>query len=331
MRQQALGNSKAKIFAFALCAMLLALGFAAQAQQPKKVHRMGFVSGTPGPDVKGFQKGLQELGYIEGKNILVEYRYYEGVTERSRSLVAELVQLKVDVLVVSQLAAIQAAKQATKTIPLVMVTTADPVASGLIDSLARPGGNLTGLTLLTRELNGKRLQLLKEMIPTLSRVGVLMPDSAAAGIRFKEYDAEARAVNLPIQSLKIKTQNPDFDSLFQTAAKAHVSALIILRSGLLIGNRKQIADLAIKNRLPSMSELSDMVEVGALASYSTNEGESFRRAAVFIDKILKGTKPADLPVEQPTKFEFVINLKTAKQIDLTIPPNVLARADRVIR
>jgi ABC-type uncharacterized transport system substrate-binding protein len=320
-----------RVICFALRAALLALSFSAEAQQAKKVPRIGFVSGSPGPDVKGFQKGLRELSYIEGKNILVEYRYYEGITERSPSLVAELVQFKVDVLVVSQLAAIQAAKQATRTIPIVMVTTADPVAIGLIDSLARPGGNVTGITLLTRELNGKRLELLKEMIPTISRVGVLMPDTVAAGIRFKEYEASARAVKIALQSLKIKNQNPDFDSLFQTAAKEGVSGLIIVRSGLLIGNRKQIADLAIKNRLPSMSELGDMVEAGALASYSTNEGESFRRAAVFVDKILKGIKPADLPVEQPTKFEFIVNLKTAKQIGLTIPPNVLARADRIIR
>jgi ABC-type uncharacterized transport system substrate-binding protein len=316
---------------FALGAALLALSLSAEAQQAKKVPRIGFVSGSPGPDVQGFQRGLRELSYIEGKNILVEYRYYEGITERSPSLVAELVQFKVDVLVVSQLAAIQAAKQATSTIPIVMVTTADPVAIGLIDSLARPGGNVTGITLLTRELNGKRLELLKEMIPTISRVGVLMPDTVAAGIRFKEYEASARAVKIALQSVKIKNRNPDFDSLFQTAAKEGVSGLIIVRSGLLIGNRKQIADLAIKNRLPSMSELGDMVEAGALASYSTNEGESFRRAAVFVDKILKGIKPADLPVEQPTKFEFIVNLKTAKQIGLTIPPNVLARADRIIR
>jgi putative ABC transport system substrate-binding protein len=322
---------KKNLFQLTLWALLFALCFPAEAQQPKKVPRIGFVSGSPGPDVQGFQQGLRELGYVEGKNILVEYRYYEGVTERSPSLVTELVQFKVDILVVSQLAAIRAAKQLTRTIPIVMVTTADPVAIGLIDSLARPGGNVTGITLLTRELNGKRLELLKEMIPTISRVGVLMPDTVAAGIRFKEYEASARAVKIALQSLKIKNQNPDFDSLFQTAAKEGVSALTIVRSGLLIGNRKQIADLAIKNRLPSMSELGDMVEAGALASYSTNEGESFRRAAVFVDKILKGIKAADLPVEQPTKFEFVINLKTAKQIGLAIPPHVLARADKIIR
>jgi ABC-type uncharacterized transport system substrate-binding protein len=323
---------KRKITSLCLCTLLIAVCIPAQAQQAKKVPRIGFVSGSPtGPDVKGFQKGLRELGYIEGKNITVEYRYYEGVTERSPSLVSELVQFKVDVLVVSQLGAIQAAKQATKTIPIVVVTTADPVAIGLIDSLARPGGNVTGITLLTRDLNGKRLELLREIIPTSSRVGVLMPDSVAADIRFKEYDASARALKILLEPLKVKSQNPDFESLFQTAAKERISALIITRSGLLIGNRKHIADLAIKNRLPSISELGEMVEAGALASYSTNEAESFTRATVYVDKILKGAKPADLPVEQPTKFELVINLKTAKQIGLTIPPNVLARADRVIK
>jgi putative ABC transport system substrate-binding protein len=321
---------------FALCSMLLAPCFSVQAQQPGKVPQIGYLvpSGdpsTPGPSGEAFRQGLRELGYIEGKNILVEYRYAEGKLDRVPSLVAELVQLKVDVLVVVSLPAILAAKQATKTIPIVMVTTADPVATGLIDSLARPGGNITGLTLLTRELNGKRLELLKEMVPKVSRVGVLLTDSVDARIRLKEYEAAARALTIPLQSVEIRTQNPDFEGALQAAIKKRVNALITRRSGLLIVNRKRIAELAIKYRLPSMSERGDMVEAGALASYAANETESVKRAAWYVDRILKGAKPADLPVEQPTKFEFVINLKTAKALNLTIPQSVLFRADKVIK
>jgi putative tryptophan/tyrosine transport system substrate-binding protein len=235
------------------------------------------------------------------------------------------------VLVVSTGPTIRAAKQATKTIPIVMVTTEDPVATGLIDSLARPGGNVTGLTLLTRDLTGKRLELLKEVVPTISRVGYLLADSPDTRIRFKEYEAAARALKIPLPSLAVQRQNPDFEGAFREAVKGRVSALITARNALLIVNRKQIADLAIKNRLPSMSERSDMVEAGGLVSYATNETDNYRRAAYYVDKILKGAKPAELPVEQPTKFEFVINLKTAKQIGLTIPQWTLTKADKVIK
>ena len=321
---------------FAIIVTLAMCGAVAQAQQPKKIPRIGIVSGgsepsNPGSNVNVFRQGLRDLGWVEGKNIVVELRDAEGNIERIPSLAAELVHLKVDVLVSSQLRGIQAAKQATKIIPIVMVTTADPVAAGLVDSLARPGGNITGLTLLTRDLNGKRLELLKEMVPTISRVGVLHPDSVPVRIRFKEYEAAASALKIPVQSLEVRSQNPDFEGAFRTAVRGRVSALIMLRNSVLILNRKQIADLAIKNRLASMSERGDMVEAGALASYSTNEDESFRRAAWYVDKILKGAKPADLPVEQPTKFEFVINLKTAKALNLTIPQSVLFRADKVIK
>jgi len=305
-----------------------------EAQQPKKVPRIGYVSsGDPStePQLAAFRRGMRDLGYIEGKNIQVEYRYFEGTLDQVPGVVTELVQLKVDVLVVSTGPTIRAAKQATQTIPIVMVTTEDPVATGLIDTLARPGGNVTGLTLLTRDLSGKRLELLKEVIPTISRVGYLLPDSPDVRIRFKEYEAAGRNLKITLQSLEVQGQNPDFEGVFQAAAKARVSALVTARNALLIVNRKQIADLALKNRLPSMSERSDMVEAGGLVSYATNEAENYRRAAVFVDKILKGTKPADLPVEQPMKFELVINLKTAKAIGLTIPPNVLARADKVIK
>ena len=317
----------------ALCAMLLALSYSASAQQPAKMPRVGFLpssgdANNPGIEVRAFQQGLRDLGYIEGKNILIEYRYAEGKADRVPSLVAELVQLKVDVLVVGSPGAVQEAKQATKTIPIVMVITQDPVAAGYVDSLARPGGNITGLTRLTRDLSGKRLELLKEAIPTTSRVGVLW---SGAGRGFKGYEAAARALKIPIQSLEIRTPNPDFESVFQAAKKGRANALIAVSNIRLSGYQKQIADLAIKNRLPSMYETNRWVEAGGLMSYGASDPESFQRAAVYVDKILKGTKPADVPVEQPTKFEFVINLKTAKQIGLTIPQSVLFRADKVIK
>lgn len=321
------------VICFVLSSLLFALCCPVQAQQPTKIPRIGYLSGTgsEAPTIVGFRRGLRDLGYIEGKNILIEYRDTGVTLDRIPNLVAELVQLKVDVLIVSTGPTIRAAKQATKTIPIVMVTTEDPVATGLIDSLAHPGGNITGFTLLTRDLTGKRLELLKELVPTISRIGYLLPESPDTRDRFKEYEAAARALKVTIQSLELQRQNPDFEGAFRTAAKARMSALITARNALLIVNRKHIADLAIKNRLPSMSERNDMVEAGGLVSYGTDEAENYRRAAVYVDKILKGAKPADLPVEQPTKFEFVINLKTAKQIGLTIPPNLLARADRVIR
>jgi putative ABC transport system substrate-binding protein len=285
---------------------------------------------TPGRYVEAFRQGLQELGYVEGKNTLVEYRYVEGKLDRYPSLVAELVQLKVDIIVVT--AAFSVAKEATKTIPIVMVTTGDPVAMGLIDSLARPGGNITGLTRLTRDLSGKRLELLKEAVPTISRVGVLWNANVARpGIAVKEYEAVGPALKLQLQSLEVRGPNPDLEGAFQGAAKGRANALVTILNPLLNRYRKQIADLAIKNRLPSMYEASDYVEAGGLMSYSASDAESFRRAAYYVDRILKGAKPADLPVEQPTKFEFVINLKTAKALNLTIPQSVLFRADQVIR
>ena len=320
--------------------MLVALCVYAEAQQPKKVPRIGYVSGTsadnPGPGLTAFRQGLRDIGYVEGKNILFEYRYAEDKLDRVPGLVDELVQLKVDVLVVFERRAIIAAKQATKTIPIVMVTAVDPVATGIIDSLARPGGNITGLSRLTQELSGKRLELLKETFPTISRVGVLWnatsrgrESGSAAG--FKEYEAAARMLQIQSRSLEVRGPNPDLEGAFQAAVKGRVNALIIIRGPLLNRYPKQIADLAIKNRLPSMHEGSENVEAGGLMSYSSTDAESFRRVAYYVDRILKGAKPADLPVEQPRKFEFIINLKTAKQIGLTIPPTVLARADKVIR
>ena len=324
-----------KILCLVLSALLDALSFPAEAQQPKKVPRIGYASSigdpkTPGRQVEAFRQGLRELGYIEGKNIVVEYRYAEGVSARERSQTTELVQLKVDVLVLGALPAIREAMQATKTIPIVMVTTQDPVATGRVDSLARPGGNITGLTRLTRELSGKRLELLKEAVPKISRVGVLW-NAAGSGIGVGEYEAAARALKIELQSLGVRDPNPDFDAAFQAAAKARANALITITNVLASRYQKRIAELAIKNRLPSMCERNDYLEAGCLMSYSSNEAEIYRRAAWYVDRILKGAKPADLPIEQPTKFELVINIKTAKQIGLTIPPNVLVRADKVIR
>ena len=327
---------KKKLLVWLLGTFFLATISSTEGQEPVKIPRIGFMTATgdaktPGPQVEAFRQGLKELGYIEGKNCVVEYRY-EAYGEGHRELVAELLQLKVAVLVVGSLPAIRAAKAATKTVPIVIVTVQDPVASGYIDSLARPGGNITGLTRLTRELSGKRLELLTEVVPRISRVGVLWDAGGqSAAIGFKEYEAAARALKIPLQSLGVRKPKPDFEGAFRAAVKGHTNALIMIRNPLLTSNQKQIANLAIKNRLPSMNETSDFVEAGGLASYSSNDADQFRRAAVYVDKILKGAKPADLPVEQPTKFEFVVNLKTANQIGLTVPPNVLARADWVIR
>ena len=326
---------------FKLLLVALAFSFAltdlqlAEAQQPGKVPRIGFLQrrvaptpANPDPLADAFRQGLRDLGYIEGKNILIEHRYGEGRTDRIPGLVAELVQLKVDVLVIPTTQGIRAAEQATTTIPIVMVTPADPVAAGFIDSLAHPGGNITGITRLTRALSGKRLELLKEAVPGASRVGILT-GTTTTGIQ--EFEAVARDLKMTIQSLEVRGPKPDFDGAFQAAAKGRVNALITIRDAVTASYLKRIADLAIKNRLPSMNEDSPYVEAGGLMSYAANDADQFRRAAIYVDKILKGTKPADLPVEQPMKFEFIVNLRTAKQIGLTIPQSVLYRADKVIK
>jgi putative ABC transport system substrate-binding protein len=326
-----------KTFGLTLSAMLFALCLPAQAQQPARIPRIGYLAGfgnpnNPGPQVEAFRQGLRELGYIEGKNLLVEYRYVEEKQDRVPSLVAELLQLKVDILVIPHTGAIYAAKQATKAIPIVMVTNIDPVANGIVDSLAHPGANITGVARLSRELAGKRLELLKEVVPRISRVGVLWDtDDEGSANGFKEYGTAAKALKIQLQSLQVHSLNPDLAGAFRGAVKGHADALIVVRGPLLRRYAKQIADLTIRNRLPCMCEGSDLVETGGLMSYSTSDTESFRRAATYVDKILKGTKPGDLPVEQPMKFEFVINLKTAKQIGLAIPQSVLFRADKVIK
>jgi putative ABC transport system substrate-binding protein len=323
------------ILVFALAFVIHSTARLAEAQQPTKIPRIGYVSGNdpadPGPNVEAFRHGLRDLGYIEGKNILIEYRYSEGKNDRMPHLVAELVKLKVDVLVSGVGPAIRAAQQATKTIPIVIAAAGDPVATGYVKSLARPGGNITGVTRLTRELGGKRLELIKEIVPATSRVGVLWSTSDGLRTNFENYEAAARALKIPLQSVEVRGPNPDLEGAFQTVAKGRVSALIAISTSLLNRYDKRIAALAIKNRLPSMYERSDNVEVGGLMSYSANDADLYRRAATYVDKILKGAKPADLPVEQPTNFEFVINLKTAKALNLTIPQSVLYRANKVIR
>jgi ABC-type uncharacterized transport system substrate-binding protein len=302
------------------------------AQQPGKVWRIGYLSGRkgrPDPTADAMLQGLRELGYVEGKNILIEYRYVGEMRERTASLVAELVQLKVDAIVSPNLETILAAKQATKTIPIVFVINQDPVAVGLVDSLAHPGGNITGISRLTRELSGKRLELLKEMIPGIARVGILWDANDKSQVT-KDYETAARALKLQLHALKVRGPNLDLEGAFQSAAKERVSALIIIRDAIFLDYAKQIADLAIKHRLPSICEGSEFIDAGGLVSYSPNVAESSKRAAYYVDKILKGAKPGDLPIEQPTQFDLVINMKTAKAIGFAIPKDMLLRAHKVI-
>jgi putative ABC transport system substrate-binding protein len=320
-----------------LAALLLASTHLVQAQQPTKIPRIGYISGTgnttdQGPYVEALRQGLRDLGYAEGKNTAIEYRGAEGNLNRIPALVNELVQLKVDVIVAPVPGAIRAAKQATNTIPIVFVTGIDPVASGWVASLARPGGNITGVFTLAQELNGKRLELLTEIVPRLSRVAVLWtPDDRSAAINFKEYEAAAGALKVKLQSLEARREDPDVEAAFQTAVKARAGAVITITTATLFLKQRKIAGLAVKNRLPTMFQGSTWVDAGGLMSYSTNDIDALRRAATYVAKILKGAKPSDLPVEQPTKYEMVVNLKTAKQIGLTIPQKVLVRADKVIR
>jgi len=328
----------ATVLSLAVWAMLFAFYTSAEAQRVVKVPRIGFLSNRVKPSVitpdlleDAFRDGLRRLGYTEGKDILIEYRYAEGAEERLPSLVAELLKLKVDLIFSATLRGLRAAKQATKSIPIVMVTTADPIAAGLVSNLAHPDGNITGVTRYTRDLSGKRLELLREVIPDMSRIGVLGASGLATDSGIKYYEATAQRQKIQFLPLEVWGPKPDLEKAFEAAIKGNVNGVVITSGAVTINYRKSIAELAIKNRIPSMCERSDYVESGCLISYSADEAESYRRAAVYIDKILKGAKPADLPVEQPTKFELVINLKTAKQIGLTIPPNVLARADRVIR
>jgi putative ABC transport system substrate-binding protein len=330
--------NKKKIFTTTLSGLLgllFALCAFAHAQQPKKVPRIGYLSGASSfsnaARRDAFRQGLRELGYVEGKNIVIEYRYAEGKLDRLSALVAELMHLNVDLIVSAGPATTRAAKRATSTIPIVMGSDDDPVSSGFVGSLARPGGNITGLATFGPEISGKQLELLKQIIPRLSRVGVLgdviRPGTAEA---LKEINVAADGFGVRVQYLEIRDPK-DIASAFRAAAKEGAEAILVQRSAVLFSQRRQLADLAAKSGLPAIYGSSEYVEDGGLMGYGASIPDLFRRSATYVDKILKGAKPADLPVEQPTKFEFIINLKTAKQIGLTIPPNVLARADRVIR
>ena len=316
-------------------ALLFALSFTADAQQPKKVARIGFLSPvSPSATAhwhQAFRQGLRDRGWVEGKNISIEYRYAEGISDRLPDLAADLVRLKLDIIVVSSGTDALAAKNATRAIPIVMASAGDPVAIGLVESLARPGGNITGLSQIAPELAGKRLELLKEIVPKLSRVAVLWnPQGRTSTVGWKELQLPARELGVKLHSLEVRSSN-DFDKAFEDATRAGAGALVIMPDPLFVTNLKRIADLAATSRLPSIFHLTEFVDSGGLVAYGPDRSDMFRRAATYVDKILKGTNPADLPVEQPKKFEFIVNLKTAKQIGLTIPPNVLARADKVIR
>jgi putative tryptophan/tyrosine transport system substrate-binding protein len=305
------------------------------AQQPAKAHRIGVLLGTPrsfnATRIETFRQSLRELGWVEGKNVLIEHRYADGKLELLPALAAELVQLKVDVIVTSATSGVLAAKNASGTIPIVFTALGDPVGSGLVASLARPGGNVTGLSILATELSGKRLELLKEAFPKITRIVMLWnPTSSGESLQFKEAQAVAKALGVQLQSMEVQVAN-DFETGFPLAKKQGAQALLVVPSPATNSNLKQILQFAAKNRLPAMYAAPEVVDAGGLMSYAPNYADQFRRAAILVDKILKGAKPADLPVEQATKFELIINLKTAKQIGLTIPPNVLVRADRVIR
>ena len=314
---------------------MLAVGMIAEAQQPAKIPRIGYLS-TDSPStiaarIEAFRQGLHELGYVEGKTIGIEWRYAEGKVDRLPGLAAELVRLKVDVIVTSGPAATHAAKEATVTISIVTAQDPDPVGYGLVASLARPGGNITGLSTLAPELSGKRLELLKEVVPKLSRVAVLGNSTISGNAQaLREAELAARALRVQLQYLDVLSPK-DIETALRAASKGLADAVLVLQSPVFVNERTQLADLAVKNRLPAIFDRQEFVDDGGLMCYGTNFTDLSRRAATYVDKILKGRKPADLPVEQPIKFEFVVNLKAAKQIGLTIPPNVLVRADKVIR
>src|SRR5262245_11772681 len=326
-----------KVILFLLAASTLISFLRVEAQQPKKVFRIGYLSSLDpftDPRIEGMRQTLRELGYIEGQNITIAYRNTEGKLDRYAEIAAEMVCLKVDIIVVSAgNQQVRAVMKTTKTIPIVMAGQgADPVAAGLIDSLARPGGNVTGLTSLGPELGGKRLELLKEAVPKLAHVAVLYdPASSANVLQVKEFlPPAARALKLTLQPWELRAAD-DLDRVFAAMGKQHPDGLYVTGGPLLLANLKRIAGLALKSRFPSMCTARPFVDAGGLMSYGADLAENIRLVAWYVDKILKGAKPADLPVQQPTKFEFVINQETAKQIDLIIPPDLLARATKIIR
>ena len=323
-------NNK-KLIGLALAALLLALGLPAEAQKPAKVPRIGVLSGPTEPGVEAFRQGLRELGYAEGKSVTIEHRSAEGKLDRLPGLAAELVQLKVDVIVGSGNLAISALKEATQTIPIVIAIAGDPVGSGFIASLAHPGGNITGLTVIAEQLSGKRLELLKEINPKITRVAVFRSATTPIhAVLWKETQDAATPLKIQVFPLDIRGPD-DIESGFGTMVREHANAFIVLAEPVSFTNRKRIVDLAAKNRLTAMYPWNEFADSGGLMAYSPNRDDLWRRSATYVDKILKGRKPADLPVEQPTKFELVINLKAAKQIGVTIPQSVLYQANKVIK
>jgi|SRR5713226_1211407 len=326
---------KAGVPSILFVVVLLAVAVIAEAQQPKKVPRIGFLGGTSASieksRIEAFRQGLRELGYVEGKNIIIEWRWAEGKFDRLPEFAAELVRLNVEVIVTGGSTSTGAAKKVTTTVPIVMAQVNDPVGSGFVASLARPGGNMTGLSTLVPELSGKRLELLKEVVPKLSRVAVFGDSTTPGNAQsLKETELAARPFKLQLQYLDILGPK-DIEIAFREATKGRADAALVLGAPVLISQRKKIADLMVKNRLPATYNVAEYVEAGGLMSYGVSVIDLYRRAATYVDKILKGAKPSDLPVEQPTKFEFIINLKAAEQIGLTIPQTVLYRADKVIR
>ena len=320
-----------RTFIGTLAGGLLASPFTTFAQQPTKLPRIGILGNEDTQPWQGFRQGLRDFGYVDGRNVTIESRWSEGKTERLPALAIELVQLKVDVIVASSTQAVRAAKQATSTIPIVMAVSSYPDKIGLVESLARPGANVTGLSNVASEVGGKRLQLLREIAPKVSRVAVLWnPASPVEPLGYREMQAAAAAAGVEIQSIEVRTPD-DYSAAFASVTGNRADALYAFGNPVNFKNRQLIADFASKSRLPSIYEERLFVESGGLLSYAPSFTDLFRRASTYVDKILKGAKPADLPVEQPTKFELVINLKTAKVLGLTIPPSLLLRADDVIQ
>jgi putative ABC transport system substrate-binding protein len=325
----------ARLAGYTLCALLCVTSYPVEAQESKNMPRLGFLSANTAQSETArlpvFREGLRELGYVETKNILIEYRFADGKLERLPELAAGLVRLNVNIIVTAGNEAVQAAKNATQTIPIVMAFSGDPVGAGFVASLARPGGNITGLSRLNIELTAKRLELLNETVPKATRIAVLFnPEGRVPLLALKEAQAAAQRMGLQIQAFELQAPQ-DIENAFRSAARERAGAVMILPGGFTGFYRTRLVNLAAKSRLPAMYNNSRFVEDGGLMSYASDQRDEFRRATLYVDKILKGAKPAELPVEQPTKFELVINLKTAKQIGVTIPPSVLARADRVIK
>jgi putative tryptophan/tyrosine transport system substrate-binding protein len=330
-RQQALGIRVVVVVFFAT---LFALSVSAEAQQPPKLPRVGFIMADaygPDPRLDAFRQGLRELGYVDQKNLAVEYRFAEGKEDRLLKIVAEVVNSDVEIIVTDGTAVTRVVKNATKTIPIVMASDGDPVGNKFVSSLARPGGNITGLTNLLAGISGKRLEILKDALPGKSRFGIIWnPENPASMTGLKETQATSQSLGVQLQLLEVRGPN-DFEGAFEAASKGHVGGVTVVSDSVMFAHRVRMLDLAAKHKIPTMHTQGLWVQSGGMISYGTHFPDLYRRAAHYVDRILKGAKPADLPVEQPTKFELVINLKTAKQIGLTIPPNVLARADKVIK